>query len=97
MHAPLPLRDCPGGQTAHGAFRHRTGLLNCTFCTGCGFRNGWKNERELFFSGAAFPLPGDNLEDDACDPAALVPLTCVAEALEARLLAELTDEEELPE
>jgi len=72
--------------------------LNAAFCTGCGFRKGWKNERELFFSGAAFPLPGANLvDDDACDPAALVPLTCEAEALEVWLLAELTDELELPE
>ena len=59
----------------------------------------WMEERNgNFFSGAAFPLPGDNLEDDdACDPAALVLLTCEAEALEVWLLAELADEEELPE
>jgi len=65
--------------------------LNSALCTG--FRKGWSNERELFFSGEAFPLAGGNLEDDdRCDAAAPVLPTREAEALEVWLLTELADE-----
>jgi len=91
VHAPPPLRDSPGGQTGHGPLRHRTGRLNSALCTG--FRKGWRNERDLFFSGAASPLAGGNLVDDVerGDEALVLP-TCEVVMLEAWLLAELADE-----
>jgi hypothetical protein len=65
--------------------------LNSALCTG--FRKGWRNERELFFSGAAFALmDGDFEDDDKCDAAAPVLPTCEAEALDVWLLAELAEE-----
>jgi len=65
--------------------------LNAAVATG--FRKGWRNEREPFFSGAAFSLVGDNLEDDAeCDAAAPVLPICEPEALDVWLLAELVEE-----
>jgi len=96
-HAPLPLLDFPGGQTAHGSFRHRTGRLNSALRTG--FLKGCRREeKNPFFSGAAFSLVDGNLADgDRRDAAAPVLAICEAELLELWLLAELADELEPPE
>ena len=87
VSAHAPLRDCPRGQTPHGAFRQAPGVLNSAFCTGFAFLKGWKNERELCFSGAAFSLLDDSLEDgdlvdDDCDTVLALP-ACDAELLKA--------------
>jgi len=99
VQAPLPLRDSPGGQTGHDRpFRHGAGRLNSALCTGFVFLKGWKNERELFFSGEGFSLVDDTLEDgDGCDDAVPVSPTCEAELPELWLLVELTDPPEPPE
>jgi hypothetical protein len=55
------------------------------------FRKGWKNERELFFSGEAVALVEDTLDDGE---AALVLPACEAELPELWLL---TDAAEPPE
>jgi len=90
-HAPVPLRDSPGGQTGHRPLRHGAGRLNSAVCTG--FRKGWRTERELFFSGAALALAVDDLGNDAvCDADAPVLPTCEAEALKVWLLVELAEE-----
>jgi len=60
--------------------------LNSAVATGFGFRKGWRNERELFFSGEAFALmDGDFGDGDGCDAAAPPLPTCEAEALEVWL------------
>jgi hypothetical protein len=57
-----------------------------------------RNERKLFFSGAAFSLADGNLEEgDWRDPAAPLLAICEAELLELWLLAEFADELEPPE
>jgi hypothetical protein len=62
-HAPLLLRDSPGGHTAQGSFRHRAGRLISAVRTGLGLKGCRRNEKNLFFSGAASSLVVDNFVD----------------------------------
>ena len=66
--------------------------MNSAVATAFGFRKGWRNEREILFSGSAFALMDGDLEDDQCDAAAPVLPICEAEALDVWLLAELAEE-----
>jgi hypothetical protein len=82
VQAPLLPRNCPRGQTAHGPFKQSERTLSSAVSTGFVFRKGWKNDRELCFSGAALSLLDDDVDllgedvdlenDDECD-AVLVP------------------------
>jgi hypothetical protein len=72
VQAPLPPRNCPPGQAAHDPFKQSEGTLSSALSTGFAFRKGWKNDRELCFSGAALCLLDDDVDlldedDDECD------------------------------
>jgi hypothetical protein len=83
VHAPLPPRNCPPGQAAHDPFKQSEGTLRSALSTGFAFRKGWKNDRELCFSGAALSLLDDDVDllgddvdledDDECDAVLVLP------------------------